>query len=173
MASTSPQSSNGDINAVLKDTSNKLQEAVTSDWDYKVALVLITTLAFITRFWGIGHPNEVVFDEVHFGKVIKTHPHREQRHLSRTLYAGYWQFVTNADGSIDSLPHTTSKGPTSSMSILLSESSCLPLWAGSSDMMDTSTSTTSETPTSPTKFPTLHSVPSRRCLELLLCRPSS
>ena len=40
-----------------------------SEWDYKLALTLITTLAFITRFWGIGHPNEVVFDEVHFGKV--------------------------------------------------------------------------------------------------------
>ena len=40
-----------------------------SEWDYKLALTIITTLAFITRFWGIGHPNEVVFDEVHFGKV--------------------------------------------------------------------------------------------------------
>lgn len=62
-----PQSSNGDISAILKDT--KLPEAVTSEWDYKTALVIITLLAFITRFWGIGHPNEVVFDEVHFGKV--------------------------------------------------------------------------------------------------------
>lgn len=61
------QSSNGDLDAILKDT--KLPEAVTSEWDYKAALVVITVLAFITRFWGIGHPNEVVFDEVHFGKV--------------------------------------------------------------------------------------------------------
>lgn len=37
--------------------------------DYKLAFVVITVLAFITRFWGISHPNEVVFDEVHFGKV--------------------------------------------------------------------------------------------------------
>ena len=36
---------------------------------YKVALVVLTALAFVTRFWNIGHPNEVVFDEVHFGKV--------------------------------------------------------------------------------------------------------
>lgn len=61
--------SNGDINSVVKDTKDTLQNAATSEWDYKVALVIITTLAFVTRFWGIGHPNEVVFDEVHFGKV--------------------------------------------------------------------------------------------------------
>lgn len=42
-----------------------------SEWDYKLALVVITVLAFATRFWGISHPNEVVFDEVHFGKVSK------------------------------------------------------------------------------------------------------
>jgi len=36
---------------------------------YKVALFILTALAFVTRFWNIGHPNEVVFDEVHFGKV--------------------------------------------------------------------------------------------------------
>lgn len=62
-----PQSRNGDIDGIIKDT--QLPEAVTSDWDYKLALGVITVLAFVTRFWGIGHPNEVVFDEVHFGKV--------------------------------------------------------------------------------------------------------
>ncbi len=40
-----------------------------SERDYKIGLVFITALAFVTRFWGIHHPNEVVFDEVHFGKV--------------------------------------------------------------------------------------------------------
>lgn len=39
------------------------------EWDYRIALGLITVAAFLTRFWGISHPNEVVFDEVHFGKV--------------------------------------------------------------------------------------------------------
>ncbi|KAK8056784.1 dolichyl-phosphate-mannose-protein mannosyltransferase [Apiospora rasikravindrae] len=39
-----------------------------SEWDYKIALAIITVLAFVSRFWGISHPNEVVFDEVHFGK---------------------------------------------------------------------------------------------------------
>ncbi|KAK3330234.1 glycosyltransferase family 39 protein [Apodospora peruviana] len=39
-----------------------------SDRDYKVVFAFITAMAFLTRFWGISHPNEVVFDEVHFGK---------------------------------------------------------------------------------------------------------
>ncbi|MCJ1479243.1 hypothetical protein MMC13_007928 [Lambiella insularis] len=47
----------------LKPTSS-----ATHEWDYKIAFAIITVLAFVTRFWGIGHPNEVVFDEVHFGK---------------------------------------------------------------------------------------------------------
>lgn len=40
-----------------------------SEWDYKLAIAVMTALAFITRFWGIRHPDQVVFDEVHFGKV--------------------------------------------------------------------------------------------------------
>ncbi|CAL5868621.1 uncharacterized protein PFLUO_LOCUS2848 [Penicillium psychrofluorescens] len=39
-----------------------------SEWDYWVALVVVTLLAFITRFYRLDYPNEVVFDEVHFGK---------------------------------------------------------------------------------------------------------
>lgn len=42
------------------------------EWDFRIALSVITLLAFLTRFWGISHPNEVVFDEVHFGKVGPT-----------------------------------------------------------------------------------------------------
>ena len=66
-AITPPSSQADDLNGILKET--KLPEAARSEWDYKLALAFITVLAFITRFWGIGHPNEVVFDEVHFGKV--------------------------------------------------------------------------------------------------------
>ena len=66
-SASTPPKTDGDLNGILKDT--KLPEVVTSEWDYKLALGVITLLAFITRFWGIGHPNEVVFDEVHFGKV--------------------------------------------------------------------------------------------------------
>jgi hypothetical protein len=39
------------------------------EWDYKLAISVLTVLAFVTRFWGIRHPDQVVFDEVHFGKV--------------------------------------------------------------------------------------------------------
>lgn len=51
---------------------DKLAKARSSggnDIEYKIALAIITILAFVTRFWGISHPDEVVFDEVHFGKV--------------------------------------------------------------------------------------------------------
>lgn len=65
--SSPPQTSNGDMDTAISESG--LPEVVTSEWDYKAALAIITTLAFVTRFWGIGHPNEVVFDEVHFGKV--------------------------------------------------------------------------------------------------------
>ncbi|KAJ5458259.1 Glycosyl transferasefamily 39 [Penicillium sp. IBT 31633x] len=39
-----------------------------SEWDYWLAIVILTILAFATRFYRIDYPNEVVFDEVHFGK---------------------------------------------------------------------------------------------------------
>ena len=60
-------------NIRTEEVHDNLQRTVTSQWDYKAALAVITALAFITRFWGIGHPNEVVFDEVHFGKVRSLH----------------------------------------------------------------------------------------------------
>lgn len=52
----------------IKDAFLSAKPTVTSEWDYQVAIGVITLLAFITRFTGISHPNEVVFDEVHFGK---------------------------------------------------------------------------------------------------------
>ena len=58
----------------IPELKEQIQSSITSEWDYKLALAVITLGAFITRFWGIGHPNEVVFDEVHFGKVAQL-PH--------------------------------------------------------------------------------------------------
>ncbi|EMF17233.1 glycosyltransferase family 39 protein [Sphaerulina musiva SO2202] len=46
----------------------QLKHAKKSDWDHSVAFAIITLLGFLTRFWGISHPDQVVFDEVHFGK---------------------------------------------------------------------------------------------------------
>ena len=40
-----------------------------SEAGYRLWLVVVTLLAGITRFWKINHPDQVVFDEVHFGKV--------------------------------------------------------------------------------------------------------
>lgn len=42
-----------------------------SEWSYWLAIAVLTVLAFITRFYKISYPNEVVFDEVHFGKVSR------------------------------------------------------------------------------------------------------
>lgn len=57
-----------DLDALVKARKG---EKKGSQWDYKLAITIITVLAFVTRFWGISHPNEVVFDEVHFGKVSR------------------------------------------------------------------------------------------------------
>lgn len=53
----------------LSSVAESSKAEASTQWEYKVALAVITVLSFITRFWGISHPNEVVFDEVHFGKV--------------------------------------------------------------------------------------------------------
>ncbi|EPE27156.1 MIR [Glarea lozoyensis ATCC 20868] len=55
-----------DLDALVK--ANLSSKGAGVEWDYRAAITVITVLAFITRFWGISHPNEVVFDEVHFGK---------------------------------------------------------------------------------------------------------
>ncbi|RDW84647.1 protein O-mannosyl-transferase 1 [Coleophoma cylindrospora] len=55
-----------ELDALIETSSQYRRAGV--EWDYRIALGVITVLAFVTRFWGISHPNEVVFDEVHFGK---------------------------------------------------------------------------------------------------------
>lgn len=57
----------GDIPAIVQHT--KATEASRSEWDFRAALSVITGIAFVLRFYGITHPDQVVFDEVHFGKV--------------------------------------------------------------------------------------------------------
>ncbi|KAL8671046.1 MAG: hypothetical protein Q9168_004439 [Polycauliona sp. 1 TL-2023] len=64
----SPSTSVDTVKDEFQAVQQSAKSAVASEWDYKLALFIITTIAFITRFWGINHPNEVVFDEVHFGK---------------------------------------------------------------------------------------------------------
>lgn len=60
---------NGKIEDSWESVKVKAGEAQKSDLDHKIAFTIITILGFLTRFWGISHPDQVVFDEVHFGKV--------------------------------------------------------------------------------------------------------
>jgi hypothetical protein len=70
---TAPAVRYGELDSLIQ--ANKATHGSVRQWDYKLALAVITLLAFITRFWGIGHPDQVVFDEVHFGKVGLILPH--------------------------------------------------------------------------------------------------
>jgi dolichyl-phosphate-mannose-protein mannosyltransferase len=56
------------VSKVKRDIKSNIKNSHGSEWDYKLAITIITILAFITRFWAITHPDQVVFDEVHFGK---------------------------------------------------------------------------------------------------------
>lgn len=98
--------------------SNKKSTGAGSELDYKIALAVITVLAFISRFWGISHPNEVVFDEVHFGKVCSLSCLTAVRSAGLTILA------------VSSLPPTTSREPTFSTFTRPSASSSSPLWDG-------------------------------------------
>jgi len=65
-AYTALPSNDGSMTPVSRPVkAGKLQ----SEWDYWLAMIILTVLAFATRFYRIDYPNEVVFDEVHFGKV--------------------------------------------------------------------------------------------------------
>ncbi|KAK0122245.1 hypothetical protein ONS95_010496 [Cadophora gregata] len=86
-----------------------------AEWDYRIAITIITILAFITRFWGISHPNEVVFDEVHFGKFASYYLERTyffdvHPPLGKLLFAlmgwfvgydGHFHFENIGDSYID------------------------------------------------------------------------
>lgn len=72
-----------DLDALVK--ANLASKSSGAEWDYRIALGVITLLAFITRFWGISHPNEVVFDEVHFGKVKMDFPDNSETYANLTL----------------------------------------------------------------------------------------
>lgn len=85
----------------------------TAEWDFRIALAVITLLAFLTRFWGISHPNEVVFDEVHFGKVSNT-KHQPNLVCESSLFGLF------------SLLHIISNELIFSMSTHLSGNSCSP-----------------------------------------------
>ncbi|KAE9979760.1 hypothetical protein BLS_007090 [Venturia inaequalis] len=70
-ATTSPtvdKTSDSEGDTIIHSLRTQISPKESSSWDFKLALVVVTFLAFVTRFYGIRHPNQVVFDEVHFGK---------------------------------------------------------------------------------------------------------
>lgn len=68
-----PEVASEKISNVVEKARSEFKSHQGGEWDYKIAIAIITILAFITRFWGISHPSQVVFDEVHFGKVCLRH----------------------------------------------------------------------------------------------------
>lgn len=48
-------------------------DSARSEKHHKIALAIITALAFLTRFCGLSHPSEVVFDEAHIIRVKTNH----------------------------------------------------------------------------------------------------
>lgn len=64
-----PSTSEPELDVKAKAPAAPQKKGKASDLEYRIGFVVTTILAFVTRFWGISHPNEVVFDEVHFGKV--------------------------------------------------------------------------------------------------------
>lgn len=62
-----PSKSKSDLKSSSPVITPQKTPSITDD-KYKLALAILTALAFITRFYIINFPKEVVFDEVHFGK---------------------------------------------------------------------------------------------------------
>ncbi|RHZ61884.1 hypothetical protein Glove_345g31 [Diversispora epigaea] len=65
------------------DIDDKKKESVVRFSDDKedilswIVLALLTFLGFVTRFWMISYPDQVVFDEVHFGKFASFYLKRQ------------------------------------------------------------------------------------------------
>jgi len=119
---------------VLDRIQHEAKAAVSNDWDYKIAIVVVTILAFATRFYGITHPKQVVFDEVHFGKVSTLELLLDGKEGS--------VHVTDQPLKTTSLPRTISSAHISSMYTLRLASFSLPLPAGSWATMANSCLTT-------------------------------
>ena len=63
----------------------------------KWQIIILLLLGLLTRFLFFGHPNETVFDEVHFGKFISayyTHQFYFDIHpaLGKLMIAGFAKF---------------------------------------------------------------------------------
>jgi len=75
-----PEKSKNAIYKALKENGpNILLAPNTPEKTWNIALLIIGVLSFITRFYKINEPDQVVFDEVHFGKFASYY-------LRRTFY---------------------------------------------------------------------------------------
>ncbi|KAI8905429.1 Dolichyl-phosphate-mannose-protein mannosyltransferase-domain-containing protein [Gorgonomyces haynaldii] len=54
--------------AVPKKEEKEIPKKKESQLGFRIAFVIVTLLSIVTRVWMLHHPDEVVFDEVHFGK---------------------------------------------------------------------------------------------------------
>lgn len=122
---------------------------------HKIALAIVTALAFLTRFCGLGHPSEVVFDEAHMIRVNTNH----------AILPFYDVLITKI--CLNSLPRGTLQEPTSSTYILHSGSYFMPSSDGSLDTMDTSSRTRLASLILRTGYPTWHFARCRLFLALL------
>ncbi|KAL5615655.1 hypothetical protein BROUX41_005692 [Berkeleyomyces rouxiae] len=67
-SSTSPDPNDRILDETIKKNKKAQPTKGKCEVAHWVTFSLMTLMAFGTRFWGISHPDEVVFDEVHFGK---------------------------------------------------------------------------------------------------------
>jgi hypothetical protein len=102
---------NADSTAVK--AKQEVKETVGSQWDFKVALVILTVLGFATRFYGITHPNSVVFDEVHFGKVGCEFFIGDKLPLTKTFGSSHHTTSNERTSSTCTLPSLSSSSPSS------------------------------------------------------------
>lgn len=133
-------------------------DSARSERHHKIALAVITASAFLTRFCGLSHPSEVVFDEAHTIRV----------NTSLAILPSYSVLIT--ESCLNSLPRGTSQEATSSTYILHSGSYFTPFSDGSLDTMDTSSPTRLASLISRTRYPTWCFARCRLFLALLLFR---
>ncbi|KAJ3555988.1 hypothetical protein NM688_g2273 [Phlebia brevispora] len=76
-----PQSDLDDDHTVIHPTGprarSQIEQLLDTDEASAVLVALLTLLAFALRFYKINHPDQVVFDEVHFGKFASHYIKRE------------------------------------------------------------------------------------------------
>lgn len=124
----------------------KADNPANSEPYHRVALASVTVLAFWTRFCGLGHPSEVVFDEAH---IVRVGVNRGDQVSNKALFA---------HNGLNSSPRGTSHEAISLTSTLPSEDCCMHCLHGSLDTTATLSRTGRANRTFPTVYPMLRFV---------------